>query len=91
MTPTPRMGRTWLVAAVLTLSAALAFHAAVLRHQVIHLGGPLIAITDRLTGRVETCRVRLDGATCMKVQHVETLEERANRLAREADSSGKQP
>jgi hypothetical protein len=81
------MGRASLIAAVLTLSAALAFHAAVLRHQTIHIGGPLIAITDRLTGHVETCLVGRNGATCKNVEHLETLEERATRLLREQRDS----
>jgi hypothetical protein len=61
----------------------------VLRHQTIHIGGPLIAITDRLTGHVETCLVGRNGATCKNVEHLETLEERATRLLRASVDTSK--
>jgi len=83
--------RNALIVSLLAVAAALTFHAAAIRHETTHLVGPFMAITDRLTGRVETCRVTLDGATCKNVEHLETLEERANRLAREGDSSEKRP
>jgi len=77
------VGRHTLALSGLVLAAAVVYHASVFRHETTHIVGPLIALTDRLTGHVETCRVTLEGATCRTVEHEETLAERGERLSRE--------